>query len=537
MHLSKERLAYNSQMSSEESYISRAYRDIALLLDSHKSSLNKSMISFYLYDKSAILERIAQAVSLELTDSFLSKILNKKNEGKDYSYHAKLEIFHCGKLNIYPVNGAITPGNKLVVSCVTNLLFLWGYVMYCFFKSAFNKKNNFGPAVLIHGVPAANLLNEGGCHFENFCTSGNIELLTHAKKYIVQIDSSTKIANKKNFIYDRYPLLALLSHNQYSFSERIKFLWNHIKILFGFIWTVFKNPIMCLLWRDYGLHSSAMVLNEKFLIKENLITNTNWLQQYLWMSNLPGKNFKTHLALYSLNSGALRYKGVSALANHPGIKLLRVDSILSWGSYYEQALREECIYSPVLNVGPILWTLPDKKSQRQIKTKSKINICLFDVTPKRNRDFKKLELVENYYSLENCKLFVSETISAVKAVEADLKVIFEIKIKHKRKISGFEDDLYLTYIDELVESSEKIKLLPEDSNLWTIVANCDLVVAIPYTSPAYVAEYLGIDAVFFDPSGLLDNGVYRGAKINFSSNRNELINIIRECIISSNENS
>jgi len=522
-------------MLTNESYVSGAYRDIAKLLDSYESSLNVSMKFFYLYDKNAILKRISQAVSLGITDKFLLKILNKNNEGKKYQYCAELEYFNCGNFNIYPVNGVITPRNKLIASSIINFLSLWIYVLYYFFRSVFINKKNNGPAVLMHGVPAANLLNEDGYHFENFCTSGNIDFLTRAEKFIVQVDSNTKIISKKNFSYVRYPLLALLSYNKYSFREWIKFFSSHIKILFGFSWMVFKNPISCLLWRDYGLHASAMMLNDKCLIKGNLITNSNWLQQYLWMSDLPSKNFKTYLALYSVNSSALKFKDVPALSTHPSLKLLRVDYILSWGSYYEQALREEGIYFPVLNVGPIIWALPDEGSQSQIKTKSKINICLFDVTPKSNSDFKKLELIDNYYNLDICKLFISETIKAIKTIEAELKIIIEIKIKHKRKISRFEDNLYSNYIDEVVESSETIKLLPEDSGLWPIIMNCDLVVAIPYTSPAYIAEYLGIDAVFFDPSGLLVNGVYKGANINFSSSRNELTNIIRECIIRSDK--
>jgi polysaccharide biosynthesis PFTS motif protein len=68
-----------------------------------------------------------------------------------------------------------------------------------------------------------------------------------------------------------------------------------------------------------------------------------------------------------------------------------------------------------------------------------------------------------------------------------------------------------------------------------MITNYDLVVAIPYTSPAYIAECVGIDATFYDPSRLLANRVHGGARIGFSTDTNELINIIRECTIGSND--
>jgi polysaccharide biosynthesis PFTS motif protein len=522
-------------MVMEESYVSRAYRDIAILLDTHKKLLNKSMKFFYLYDKNAVLERISQVVCLELTDNFLLKILSKDNKNNEYQYSPKLVNFQCGRLNIYPKQGQIKPSNTLVASCVRNFLVFWCYILYCFFISIFSKRNNHSSAVLMHGVPVANLLSEEGKLFEEFCVGCNINFLMRAKKYIVQVNSRTKMMDKKNFTYVRYPLLTLLSNNRYSISEGIQFFHDHVKILFGFIFLVFKNPILCLLWRDYALHSSAKLLNEKELIEANLITNSNWLMQYLWMSDLPGKKFKTYLALYSINSEALRYIKAPKPANHPGLRLLRVDYILSWGAYYERVLRDEHIYASVLNVGPILWTLKESKSEKQIKDNSKFKVCIFGVSPKRNKDLKKMDTFENYYNLENCKLFISETISAINSIDSALRVKLEIQIKHKRKKSDLEDDLYFKYVDELVHASNNIKLLPEESNLWSMIANCDLVIAIPYTSPAYIAEYLGINAVFFDASGLLMNGIYQGAKINFSRNKNELINIISKHVIDHNK--
>ena len=109
--------------------------------------------------------------------------------------------------------------------------------------------------------------------------------------------------------------------------------------------------------------SSAM--NNKHLIEANTITNTNWLQQLLWMSDLPNRHFETYMALYSLNSSTLKFKDDPFAATHPGIRHLRVDLIWIWDAFYKEVLTHEGIFCRLQVVGPILWYLPKQIRVRQ----------------------------------------------------------------------------------------------------------------------------------------------------------------------------
>jgi polysaccharide biosynthesis PFTS motif protein len=285
----------------------------------------------------------------------------------------------------------------------------------------------------------------------------------------------------------------------------------------------FRNPIACLLWRDFAEHAAVSVMNKNKLIEAVIITNTNWFQQFLWMTDLSERHFETYMALYSLNSSALKFKDDPIAATHPGIRHLRADLIWIWDAFYEKVLNHEGIFSRMEVVSPILWHLPKKTLIR--KKDEFQRICIFDVSPMGPDALLNRGMLGNYYSTETMRSYLDDILAAVDEVKLQLGCEIEILLKHKRIPSPQNDDCYFNYVNALCKSNNNLGLVEENKDLFELIAESDLVVVIPYSSPAYVANYQGIPAIFYDPTNELQPGHEIIPSIIFSAG---LVNLKKE---------
>ena len=121
------------------------------------------------------------------------------------------------------------------------------------------------------------------------------------------------------------------------------------------------------------------------------------------------------------------------------------------------------------------------------------------------------------------KLYLADVLAAVDEVKKQLGCEVEIVLKHKRTRTPSHDGSYFSYVNELCKSHAHLRLAEDDANLFTLIAESDLVVVIPYSSPGYVAKYLGIPTLFYDPTNeiLTTNEIV--PPIRFAAGREDLI--------------
>jgi polysaccharide biosynthesis PFTS motif protein len=86
-------------------------------------------------------------------------------------------------------------------------------------------------------------------------------------------------------------------------------------------------------------------------------------------------------------------------------------------------------------------------------------------------------------------------------VTARTGIDMRIVLKHKRPPTWQHDRQYFDHIDKLVASARRFEVTPADSNVYGLIADSRLVIAPPYSSPAYVAAHVGVPAIFYDPTG------------------------------------
>ena len=499
----------------------QAYLQVDNLVKAAEIWLDKVITPTLGYSKPAICRRISQEVARQLVDPFLRENIEGYLNGKTYPDEAQKE-FKCGEMKIAGAMGEITPTLRLRCSCIAKFMVWWLLCLLGFFRSIGKLKSGFGPATLVYGVPVGDLKAGGSSQrFEDFCNKGPLDVLSNARMILVEVANPIKGGmQSEKFRYSRYPLLSLFSSNRLSLPESMAFIIEHVRVFFSFVYLVTKQPIVCLLWRDFADHAAVKAMNNKKLIKASIITNSNWRQQFLWMSDLPNRNYKTYLALYSLNFISHQFKEAPHSPNHPSIRHLRVDLIWIWEEGYEKILRLEGVFCKTQVVGPILWYLPEQNTHN-LKSEL-LKICVFDISPMNKEFLLSYGMLGSYYSTQTTTDYLSDVLAAVDEVRQQKDYEIEITLKHKRKPSTEHDASYFDFVKNICESDDRIRLAREDANLYSLISVSDLVIVIPYSSPGYVAKCLDIQSLFYDPTNEILMSNEKLSPIRFASGRENL---------------
>jgi len=510
-----------------EKFTADNYKKISNLINSTQSHVLLEIKKVFVYTNIDISNRVAQVLAMQITEPILRKInlifLQKKVENK--------KIFKVNSYDINLTDGRIKASYLLIFNSALKFLFLWSYVFFLFFISFIKRNRETGKVTLIHGVPASEISTKFKIsQFEKFCSNGPIKILNESKNLIIQ--SNVDILREKNskFIYTRYPLFKVIDYKLISLNEFKGFLIAHCKVFFSFYKLIFTSPISCILWRDFGLHSLAEFLNNTNLLQSNVITNTNWLNQFLWMTSLQNRQFKTHMILYSLNSSPLRFKGYPALSPHPSIKYLRADYIYVWHKSYVRVLQEENINIEPVIVPPIVWYMPQIYSKK--KSNLTFNLCIFDLTPMNQKGLKFRGMIENYYNFKNMKRFIDDILYVANQISLSYnqpEII--ITLKHKRARHENFDSKYLDYVKNLSLTHKNFSIADTHFNLFNLISRHDAAIVVPFSSPVFIADYLKVPSFFYDSTGDLIYDKYNFPKsVKFCNNRRDLKLILEELI-------
>jgi len=218
---------------------------------------------------------------------------------------------------------------------------------------------------------------------------------------------------------------------------------------------------------------------------------------------------KTMMLFYSSNVAYYselkpdRRVGVSQL--EPEIRFIAADRIGMWS----QEMQDEFLRSgyskeklPVVGVvhygrqahfeQKSIFSLDGKKFRGANKV---IRIGVFDVSPQLpiRRFFNGLG--QSLYHPDYCRSFFSDLIfCATKAWGDDFILIRKCKRILNKNVHLSDIDL-----NNLLPNSQLIMHEP-DSNLWVVLSELDLVICMPFTSVAYMADHYGIPAAYYDPS-------------------------------------
>lgn len=423
--------------------------------------------------------------------------------------------------------GEVKVTSKGLAKGILEYFYEWTSVCLINIKSIFNvAPRNTKKASIVLGIPRESLEIGGSSRaFEKYCENGNVKILSTSAIKIIQ--TNTVIKNSKNdFNYTHRPIAELVRVADISVKDRIKLLAIQLVDPVIFLANILINPIVAIIGRDLGLFNTVRFLSQRAIIESIVITNSNHNDQFLWMRMSRNWGFESHKIHYSQNSRPMVYKQDNLSVDHPILRHIFVDVHWVWTEQYKEFLRSHGHLGLIYVVGPILFYLPENLEKEISKSK---RIMVFDVTPVYSHYSKKIGIINNYYSTINMKDFLEKIVNAVNEIEKEKKIELEICLKHKRYFNKNHDGAYIELCNNL-EKEKKIKLINYDRNLFEIMNESMMVVSIPYTSTAYVASFLGLPSLYFDPSADLNHTYEKANGLEMVESKEELKKWIEGCL-------
>lgn len=353
---------------------------------------------------------------------------------------------------------------------------------------------------LVFGVGIENLFAGGDdARFLDFCHRGPVEPLARAERLVVQAVRPLLSSNAARVRYGRFPLFAALRWHGLSPAAWLRTLGSHLFALASFASATTRCRSVIVLGRDAAYHSVAVALNRAGVLQSVVLTNSNYSAQPLWMYALSGRKYRIHMAWYSQNSAPIIYADAPNDTPLPNFRFIRVDDIWVWTEPFRCFLENLGCRGVYHVVGPILWYLPEPAEHHE---GAYANIAVFDVTPVDSETERRLGLLRNYYSDANATKFIEDLAAIGRDVTPELYGGVKLRLKHKRDHTSIHSNRYIDAIDTLV-AVDDIVLVPSAINLYKLIGSCDVVVAMPFSSPVYVAQAMNKPAIWYDPTGSL----------------------------------
>ena len=503
---------------SQNFFSALVYPKFVTEIDALKNSLYSVIPSVFCYTSSQVLSRLIQ----RLVEIGLVPYVQKSSQASKIDSISRWEDeIELGpiKLNIH--SGTSSLRFIFLLKSVAEFWLHWFHALYAIFVAFLASKREQNSATLIFGVGIESIFHEqSDLRFYEFCQQGPISPLKPTSKLIVQANTQTRSRLPSKIEYSRFPLFSLLRINSLNVSEFLKLLAIHTKVAAYYFAAITRLPLLAVIGRDFAYHAVADNLNRRGLINSIVITNSNYSAQPLWMNNLPNKVFKTHMVWYAQNTVPIVYKDKPIKAVIPNYLYMQADEHWVWTKGYAEYLRGLGTVGEIHVVGPIVWQLPNL-AEIESNDANEVVISIFDVTPVNDSFAQELGLYGNYYNAENMINFIDQIMLVVDRIQLKIEGNIRVLLKHKRGHHSRHSQEYIARINDYIESCQ-IAIVPFNENVYKVVAQSAMVIVVPYSSPAYIADALNIPAIFFDPTGRVFPTYEQSKNLKFISSDIEL---------------
>ena len=263
--------------------------------------------------------------------------------------------------------------------------------------------------------------------------------------------------------------------------------------------TIYEIVTRTFAWLKLSIsHPSLFLVGSEFIVDIPAIEIMKQQQEFVLITTqsqilAPPLLFKSGIHAsrfmywYSDNSFQISKKN-SVPRDYSYLRQVDIDTHFVWTNSWASALSNFNETSLVIPVGPVLFEpLEKKKDFSQLTRNHPKKILIFDVTPKEAAD------PSSYYSERIMISFISDIVEAV----SDICPNSTIRLKPKRKYSKSDSIEYRNYLTSKIGL---IKVLKFNADIQQEILNCDLVICVPFTSPALVAASLGVATVYYSTS-------------------------------------
>ena len=462
--------------------------------------------------KARIIQRIVEITNKEYTQQVINR-----NNGVLSPLSSSTEVINAGGLRICMATGKLSISPRLWLINFIYFFGSWLQLLMELVLGIFKKSppHSSTPTILME---AGGGFEESDFRFVRFCREGPIAPLASAKPLIVNTQRLPRKTTNSNFIYTSRPLIYLMN-NLLQRSVRVSLLFRHMTAPFYYLQALIVCPVNVLISRDLSVIPIFRLLDRENLIEAMIVTTSFFSSQPLWMNGLANQHFKLHMLWYSQNFIPKVYIGEEERSNLPGARHMRVDVHWVWSEGFKSYLRELGQTSEIRIVGPILWYLPEKITGFG---KDCIKVAVFDITPLPDGE-TAFGAVKNYYSVSTIKKFVTDIVEICDDIAAASEKEVLILLKHKRvTLNNHHDSSYLDFLEQMVKIKPNFKLIDHQTNLFGLLEECHLSVAVPYTSTVFVAAAVAKPTIYYDSFAELIPLYEKNKFVHFAAGKEQL---------------
>ncbi len=312
---------------------------------------------------------------------------------------------------------------------------------------------------------------------------------TSDKKLLIAHDyEKSKIMKHKNnsFFYIKYPFPLLSSFNEY-----ISFIYCYFKILLISFFCLITGKLSYLILFEELLKSSIIKISNKNSVASKYFFNNSYpAYRPIWTYEAELLKSQIYFYFYSTNNNFIQTK--FSYEKYPSWWInMSWPNYLVW-TYNQKKFIEKCTidFKNISVIGPIL---NNSFSKIHVNEGRKI-ISIFDVQPFRKSLFRDTIHLNDFYQPPISNIFISDIVNS------NLNANYSIYLKQKRDIKNLVNPVYKNYLKFLLKK-KIINIYNYDVSILSIIKASELIICMPYTSVAYIANHLKKKSIYYDPSG------------------------------------
>jgi hypothetical protein len=444
------------------------------------------------YPSTVLVDCLMQQLVSKALYPYASAFKSLEKTGKDCFPTGT--IIDCDSASIEVGSGRVLISTKQWIINIFGFFLRW---MLCAVAILFPRKGTCSgmPSTLLYGVAEESLFDtEGDAHFVEYCRMGGIEPLREGRHFFVQSDTNHAPGNHPEFVYCKRPIVNILREANLGLYERVCLLVKHLWFFFVCVFSMLKHPALSLLGKELAFSKVVSILDKKDCLAAVIFTCSCYTNQPLWARSL--LNTQTHMIWYAQNWKPVSFKSDGLSSDSPCLHWIRVDIHWVWTKAFATYLQTLVQQTTIKAVGPIVWRLP----KFSLPPEDAIKITIFDISPFYDDIAIKFGQISNYNHPDNLFMFIRDILCLKLAIESAFNKPVSISLKNKRGYDPVYAREYFDYLNDLADQGA-IRLEHYSMNIYTLISESHLVIAYPFTSPAYIAEALDVSSIYHDPTG------------------------------------
>lgn len=410
---------------------------------------------------------------------FINNVVNKFPNIKILRHVDKLKIEDYNKLFTCDISCKI----RIRAYAALYLIFLCTSIILVF---STNKKRS--PNIYITSLPNNRIKRT---YIQEFLAQKRFKnIINFQNDYVLVENRRINLYSKNNSIKFTCYIPFYIFRKYLNFGEKIKTIKAIVESLLPFLMNRYDD--------DFNICFTKLINDNQIWLRFNRSKKLKFICSQSNLRTLPIQMYKKTkpsfhqniMIWYSANSD-LYYRNSEKKLNVEKnyLSLAHIDLHLVWNET-ERITLQRYAQGKIEAIGSsIFYPVPPLKKPI-FKNNGQINIIYFDIPPRDSNTstyFTSAERLLNTYN---------EIKEVLESLSIRLNLSIELTLKPKRKLYFFKSD---NYSKLLTQDQRKgiVKVVSPQSNLYNLIASNDIVIAYPWTSPAYIAKELLIPALFF----------------------------------------